>query len=404
MDDFLGGVGLAPVWRRVSGSPASGDDAVWVDERERDTAVLLALSEVRRSGAARDYAGAVLGGSTAARRLGAWRAARSPEPGAWDGLLGDAARADLARRHPFAGEMHPTRLERYIGCPFAFLLRDDYGLDAPDEPGDSLEMDAREFGTLAHAILQGTYERVMAEGLDLDGAGRALDEAWAADCAEAERLGVTGAALSWEVRREVLREDLHESLRRDRALSEPGRQPVGVEWRFGAAAGRPVAAELPGGRVVHFAGRLDRIDEVPGGAVVIDYKTGAGHTERGRIKERLSVQLPVYTLALRQTGGAAYGAITSVYRLVTRRGDFEDLALPQTEAQSTRRLRELVAEAVALVDAGMFPRTTRQRCTYCDVRYACGASAWARARKREHAALAPVVHLQSPAPEDTDDC
>ncbi|HET6477016.1 MAG TPA: hypothetical protein VFH93_13180, partial [Thermoleophilia bacterium] len=63
----------------------------------------------------------------------------------------------------------------------------------------------------------------------------------------------------------------------------------------------------------------------------------------------------------------------------------------------------LVAEAVALVDAGMFPRTTRQRCDYCDVRYACGVSAWARARKREHELLGPVVRMQSPPSEDEAD-
>ena len=51
----------------------------------------------------------------------------------------------------------------------------------------------------------------------------------------------------------------------------------------------------------------------------------------------------------------------------------------------------------------MFPRTTRQRCEFCDVRYACGVSGWARARKREHELLDPVVELQSPATgEDAD--
>ena len=78
---------------------------------------------------------------TAARRLGAWHAARSPEPSEWDGLLGSEARAALASRQLFASEMHPTRLERYIACPFGFFLRDILGLEAPDEPNDTLEMD-----------------------------------------------------------------------------------------------------------------------------------------------------------------------------------------------------------------------------------------------------------------------
>jgi len=362
---------------------------------------LLSLSAGGPRATLNEYVADVLGEPEAAsRRFGAWRASRGAEPGAWDGLLEAGARAALVARHPFDAEMHPTRLERYIACPFAFLLRDVFLLQAPDEPGDSLEMDAREFGTLAHAILQRAYERVMAENLGLDGAQGVVITAWRECCAEAEHRGVTGAAISWEVRRDILLEDLLESVRRDPVFSHAGSRPAGVEWRFGEAVDRPAKLELPSGRSVRFAGRLDRVDTTPAGARIIDYKSGGGGTERNRIKERLSVQLPVYRLAFRQTGGEEYESITCLYRLVTRRGGFEDLDLPQSEAASERRLRALVADAVALVDAGMFPRTTRQRCEYCEVRYACGVSAWARARKREHETLQPVVRMQSPASED----
>jgi hypothetical protein len=92
-----------------------------------------------------------------------------------------------------------------------------------------------------------------------------------------------------------------------------------------------------------------------------------------------------------------------LYRLVTRRGGFEDLVLPVDEAGARERLRGLVAGALALIDAGLFPRTTRGTCDYCDVSYACGVSEWARARKRENEALAPVVALQGPAPKGEGD-
>ena len=403
MDEFLDGEPLRPVWRRLAGSPAFSDDAVWVDQRERDVALLLALSAADSGGTARSYTAEVLGDAEAARRrFGAWRSARSVVPSPWDGLLGAPARTALAATHPFDGEMHPTRLERYVSCPFSFLLRDVFGLQVPDEPGDALEMDAREFGTLAHDILQRAYEQVIAGELRRDEALAAVHAAWETCCAEAEGRGVTGAALSWEVRRELLLEDLLETVRLDPVFSDPGSRPVAVEWRFGEAVGRPVAVDLSLGRSVRFAGRLDRVDETPSGARVIDYKSGAGGTERARIKEGLSVQLPVYRLALRQAGDKDYGTITCLYRLVTRRGGFEDLDLPQSEEASERRLRELVTSSVALVDEGLFPRTTRQRCDFCDVRYACGVSAWARARKREHDLLEPVCELQSPACEDAD--
>ena len=397
LEEFQGHRALASVWRHVGSAPAADESTVWVDQRERDATSLLGLSGRGQATAARDYLADVLGDASAAgRRLGAWQAAHSPAPGAWDGFLGEEARGVLGGRHPFAAEMHPTRLERYIACPFAFLLRDVLGLDAPEEPGESLEMDALAFGTLAHAILQQTYERVIAERLDLDEARAALVVAWSSCCARAEERGVTGAALAWEVRRDLLRDDLLESLRLDPVFANGDGRPVGVEWRFGEAAGRLVALELEGGRRIRFAGRLDRVDETPAGARVIDYKTGGGGAERGLLKDRLSLQLPVYQMAVRQAGEREYEAVACLYRLVTRRGGFADLLLADDEATVTARLRDLVASIAALVDAGAFPRSSRRRCDFCDLRYACGVSSWVRDRRREHPSLAPVVRLQGP--------
>ena len=412
LDEFLSGAPLAAVWRHVGGAPAyvggasapNGAATQWMDAREYDTAALLALSERGAGPAAQEYLGAVLGEpASARRRLGQWRSARDKTPGAWDGLLGGEARAALAARHPFVAEMHPTRLERYLGCPFAFLLRDVFGLDAPEEPGESLEMDAREFGTLAHDILQRAYEAVIAGELGLDGALAAGAAAWQSSCAEAERRGVTGAALSWDVRRAMLLEDLLESVCRDPVFASGDGWPVGVEWRFGEAAERPVTLELPGGRAIRFAGRLDRVDATPTGARIVDYKTGKGATEEKRLRDGLSVQLPVYQLAVRQAGEEDYGEISCLYRLVTRRGGFGELLLPDGEEAAGRRLRDLVAQAVALVDAGLFPRSTAGRCDYCDVGYACGATDWTRARKREHELLEDVVSLQRHGPREVSD-
>ena len=377
-------------------------EPVWVDERERDTAALLALSEGGRRTAARRYLAAVLDdAATTGRRLAMWRASRSPEPGPWDGLLGVEGRAALAGlegRRPFAAEMHPTRLERYVGCPFAFLLRDVFSLDAPDEPGDGLEMDPAEFGTLAHEILQLTYEAVIERDLPRDGALAALDSAWASACAAAESRGVTGAALAWDVRRRVLRDDLLETVRRDPVFRSGEGRPVAVEWRFGEAHGRPVVLELSDGRRIRFAGRLDRVDATPSGARVVDYKTGRGGTEQKRLRDGLGVQLPVYQRAVRQCGEQRYAEITCLYRLVTRRGGFEDLPLPDDEPSAGARLERLVAEVVALVEDGVFARSTGGRCDFCDVRYACGVTAWARARKRQDETLYDLVRLQTSGP------
>ena len=106
---------------------------------------------------------------------------------------------------------------------------------------------------------------------------------------------------------------------------------------------------------------------------------------------------------MRQAGDAGYGEIASLYQLVTRKGGFEPLPLEESESQAAGRLSRLVAGAVALVDAGMFPRTTAGRCEYCDVGYACGTSALARARMRGHELLGDVVAMQAGRLEEGDD-
>jgi RecB family exonuclease len=410
LEEFLGGDPLKPVWRRVSGTPEFDAGVVWVDERERDVAALASLSGPSGRAAALTYLSGVLGRPGAAeRRTVAWRAARSPSVGSWDGLLGEEARAALATRHPFRAELYPTGLERYITCPFTFLIRSVFGLRAPEEPGESLEMDAMEFGSLAHAILEDVYEDVRVRDLDLVEALAVLDDRWRARCAEAEAAGVTGAALAWDVRREVLRADLRMSLRLDPVFRPDGGRPLDVEWRFGDRFGNAVTLDLDDGVSVRFAGRLDRVDHTPAGARVLDYKTGKGSWESARLDDGLSVQLPVYQLAVRQgwaslaPGRAEPAQVSSAYRMVTRRGEFADLGLRGDEDAAQERLRELVGGALALVDAGLFPRSRWDKCDYCDIRYACGVSVWARERKREQDELAPVVTLQSPPPKGGDD-
>ena len=74
-------------------------------------------------------------------------------------MLGAAACAALAALDPFGVEVPPTRLERYISCPFKYLLRDVLGLFAPEEPEDGLEIDPLEFGILVHGSCNGRTGR-----------------------------------------------------------------------------------------------------------------------------------------------------------------------------------------------------------------------------------------------------
>ncbi len=237
----------------------------------------------------------------------------------------------------------------------------------------------------------------------MDEALLAVEAAHDECCARAERRGVTGDDLSWGARRAALLEDLLEAVRRDPVFQGDG-WPALVEWRFGDAEGRPVGLELAGGRRVWFSGRIDRVDRTGRGARVIDYKTGKGETEARRVAAGLSVQLPVYRLAVAQAadlGGEDPGEsedeqeIDCLYQAVTRRGSFKAVPLTSSPTETEARLAAVVGEIISLTAAGVFARSPAGRCEYCDVRYACGASSWTLARKRRDERLASLVALQS---------
>ena len=73
-------------------------------------------------------------------------------------------------------------------------------------------------------------------------------------------------------------------------------------------------------------------------------------------------------------------------------------------ALASVRPDDLAAAVIkALVDAGMFPRSTAGRCEYCDFGYACGITDWTRGRKREHERLEDLVSLQRDGPTEVSD-
>ena len=169
--------------------------------------------------------------------------------------------------------------------------------------------------------------------------------------------------------------------------SRPGTAgPSAVEWRFGEAVRACRSSSTSRrGRAVRFAGRLDRVDETPSGARVIDYKTGAGATERaasrtGSACSSRSTSSPCGRRGARPRDEDEPATITCLYRLVTRRGGFEDLELPQSdEASAQARLRDLVTQRCRARRRGPASRArTAAAATTATCGYACGVSEWAQ--------------------------
>jgi RecB family exonuclease len=240
----------------------------------------------------------------AARGLVAVRA-REGDPAltAFDGRL-------PAGVDPGGEPVAPTALETYAACPFRYFLAHVLRVRAPQEPGEVRLLDAREQGSLVHAVLEDAYRRLGGAGAlplrpdGLDAAEAALAEAFDQACEAAERRGVTGLPALWAGTRARLRAQLRAALEAEAGAGEPWRPallevPFGLAWVEGADP--PVDYPLPDGTALAFRGRVDRIDLSPDGARarVIDYKTGRarGALAADRLQGGRALQLPVYRLA-----------------------------------------------------------------------------------------------------------
>ena len=411
---------LGGIWRRVPASAGVAEGGVvddaearvaagvlarpLVDAREFDIATLLAgrSAEGSRRGQAGSrglaYLRLLWGEPRADRRWSRWRSEFAATVDPWDGLLqSGAALAALRELDPISRPQSPTALQTFVDCPFAYYIQYILGMRPPDEPAEAAEIEAREFGKVAHDILQAVFAQLASGGVPPAEAIALLRRVASARCRRAEDEGVTGLPLSWQARRRMLLDDLSAAVRLDLEESQDDeRRPSEFEWPFGVEVDRPVALEAEGRRV-QLRGRIDRLDRNADGARVrlIDYKTGSGDAERRSLRGGRNAQLAAYMVAAQQALEPRPTEVTCEFRMVTRRGSFATLPLAGDAAAVTATFAVLVARVAAAVEGGLFVRTAEgQRCRYCDLAYACGVGDWARQRKRGDELLRPIRDLQ----------
>jgi len=210
---------------------------------------------------------------------------------AWPGLGLPASAAERDRLLPMTLEPGPTlgegvhELKGAVGvlntqsaCPWAAFLVHRLGAVFPPTP--SAFADASYTGGLVHAALERLYRPHAGTGASpgVDEVAAAVDEALTARHAA---LVLAPAALAAERRRlEVL---LREWLAHERGL------PFGAAWRLEAERD----AALAGFR---FTVRMDRLDRLGDGALVLDYKTGARKTPAWDRERPTQLQLPLYAV------------------------------------------------------------------------------------------------------------
>ncbi len=262
-----------------------------------------------------------------------------------------------------------TELERFADCSSAWLVEriiDPKTIDA--------QPDALLRGQVAHTTLNRFYsllpreldsERVTPENVEaaLGLLRRCLDEAFESGV----RLELT--ALERAELRHTLLADL-EGFLRDESESDLTFVPRRLEVAFGSDRAAPeLQRGLALGDGLHLSGKIDRIDVDPWSArgIVQDYKSGAGAHSAREIDRERRLQIPLYSLVLRdlvgvEPLGGIYRALSGkrVTRGMLRESAREDLPgfakddyLPEDDFWAlTETARERASEYAQRIRAG----------------------------------------------------
>ena len=257
--------------------------------------------------------------------------------------------------HLPAQPLSASSYEQLRACPYRFFALRQLGLQ--DEGELDVDVDKRDWGIWVHAVLRDFHE-ALRRTPDADRV--ALMEAAARQVTQDLGLaGEPGEFLPFEVAWPQLRDAY-------------------LRWLQGHEAGGAVFAaaeeDLKARRgTLQLRGRIDRLDRVPGGELLIDYKTEALQKTRDRIKAGSEeTQLPFYALL----SGA--DAPRAAY-----------LNLAEREEPSLHELPDLAPLAQAL-EAGMAHDMARiaqgaplpalgegSVCDWCEVRGLCRKDFWA---------------------------
>jgi RecB family exonuclease len=278
---------------------------------------------------------------------------------AYDGLLGGANAREVLRER-FGLEklvISATSLEDFLGCPFYYFQKHVLGIERWEEPETALSIDALDLGSLYHAILEDYYR------------SRASDIASVAErhFGEFQRRGVTGYPTVWEVKKQIIIEELGAFIERDRNASV-GWRPTDFEKEF-----RGIAVAPP----VRLRGTIDRIDRSDDGkrARVLDYKTG--RVPRNVRDDSLSggetLQLPLYILAAENLLPKVRVDSAS-YLYFTLRGEYRTITFTHEALDGQRpALSNLLDTAASMIRDGVFAQyATAEGCRQCDYRTICG--------------------------------
>jgi DNA helicase-2/ATP-dependent DNA helicase PcrA len=252
-------------------------------------------------------------------------------------LSGEAPKPSIASAFSF------SEIETYLECPERYRLRHVVGL--PTAPHHALT-----YGSAMHQAVA-AFHLAQKRGKTLSDAElqAAFAAAWSPE-----------GFLSREHEEARFQAGL-EALRRFRLAALESRVRV-------VAVERPFAYQLDD---LTIRGRMDRVDETPGGAIVVDYKSSPV-TDQGKADEkaRQSLQLQVYAMAYE----AETGDPPAEVRLHFLETGVVGTAKPDA-ARSARARQKLLQAAHGIRDREFAARPSAITCGYCPFRRICASSA-----------------------------
>ncbi|MFO8014100.1 MAG: PD-(D/E)XK nuclease family protein [Phycisphaerae bacterium] len=331
-----------------------------------------------------------------------WEREHGEAFGPFDGCLAAPAILEaLCERFPGASAMSAHRLERFGGCPFAFLAADLLGLEPREEPSPDLA--PMDLGLIYHGLLE-RFFRAARSHKTLD--GRVTEETLEAALALLEetaetyfgRLEAGGRVRSpalWSVQRRHILRDVAGLLAWHAAnLADWHAAETEVAFGTGEDASPPITVPTAHGPL-RLRGRIDRLDRGPdgGGYQVVDYKSGTSAPGKRDMQRGTSFQLPVYLEAAEaRFGPAPADALARAFFLPIRSPAFKSVLSTKatktyprgTAAPARERAAAYIARFIEAMRKGCFPVYPRDGCSnHCAFQTICRFAEWRIERKWE---------------------
>ena len=241
---------------------------------------------------------------------------------------------------PLTGPVSPTQIEQWRACPHAYFVRYLLGVRPIDEPEAIEILTPLDRGNAMHAAIDRLHQRVLADELP-DPAPRGWTDVHRAalvDLAEevAAELQAAGRVRAGRRRGPTSGHAMVDEL--DEWLVEDAGEWAGRSIRVLRSVASVATARsrsrsaLTDGRTIRFVGRIDRIDQLPDGSLIVtDHKTGKADQYRAVGPDDPTLggtrfQLPVYAAAAQALTSQPDALVRAEYAFL-RRGQFQRIGV-----------------------------------------------------------------------------